>query len=147
MDLIIALCGVKNVGKTTTLNKLIDLLSLIADSYGIERLRETRASFTIRGRKVAVCTPGDTKDIIKDNISYFPDIDEYDVFVTASHTRGGTVEELESLAKKKDAKLIWIDKEDDKSKNPVIAAGLLGLIMQGINKDFRNILLKCEEAE
>ena len=86
---IIALYATKDRGKTSTLNKLIDLLSLIADSYELNRDYETKAYFEINNKGIVVCTAGDDDEEIKANIAFLQKSNhKKDLFVTASHTRG-----------------------------------------------------------
>ncbi|MBO4439000.1 MAG: hypothetical protein J5798_06580 [Spirochaetaceae bacterium] len=144
MEKIIALYGPRNMGKTTTLKKLIDLLSVIAKNYEISFYKEVWAYFKINGKKIVVCTPGDNKDIVKGNINYTKSYD-CDIFVTAARTRGGSVDELKKFTNKKEAELIWVQKEDDESKNNCIAAGLFSLIVKDVIPDFDNFVSAEEE--
>ncbi|MBR6199522.1 MAG: hypothetical protein IKQ61_04555 [Spirochaetales bacterium] len=139
MQKIIALYATKDRGKTTTLNKLIDLLSQLTDRYEICRYHETHAYFEISNHKIIVCTPGDTQEIIKDNIRFCNKYD-CDIFVTATHTRGSTVEEIENLTSKNKAKLVWVKKEDDESQNNIVAVGLLSLILKEIYPNFDELV-------
>ena len=51
MKKIFGLWGAANRGKTTTLNILVDLLSLASDSYSVQRFYESRACFEINETK------------------------------------------------------------------------------------------------
>lgn len=143
---IIGLYGTHDIGKTTTLNKLIDLLSLIANNYEIDRSYDTFAYFVINEKNIVVCTPGDNKEAIENNIEFLEKHD-CDVFVTATRTKGKTVNGIEKLTKKKSAELIWVEKEDNELKNTVIAGSIFGLIMQEINPDFENSVYRVEENQ
>lgn len=143
---IIGLYATRNRGKTTTLNKLIDLLSLIADNYEISRDFETQAYFEINGNGITVCTSGDDKNYIKANIEFLTKSGhKTDLFVTPSHVRDETVKELKKFTKKECANLVWVAKEDDETKNTVIAARLFGLIMREIYPEFDSSVYPTEE--
>ena len=71
MKKIIALSGKAESGKTTTLNILINLLSIVSDSFEISREYDSMATFSFNDTRISVCTPGDTGDILQENIDYF----------------------------------------------------------------------------
>ena len=142
---IIALYATRNRGKTTTLNKLIDLLSLVAGYYEINRAGETCAYFEINGKGVTVCTPGDNEEAIKANIKFFMNKEhKKDVLVTTSHKWGETVNEINDFTDKKKADLVWVKKVDDESKNALIAAGLLGLVRKEVYPEFDDAVQPAE---
>ncbi len=145
---VIGLFATRNRGKSTTLNKLIDLLAPIADNYEINRCGETLAYFEICGKGVTVCTPGDDKNYIKANIGFLRKPEhKNDLFVTPSHVWDETVREIEKFSKKESAKLVWIKKEDDESKNAIIAARLFGLVMHEIDPEFDDFMHQAEESQ
>ena len=143
---VIALYATRNRGKTTTLNKLIDLLSLVASSYEISRTGETCAYFEVNGKGVTVCTPGDNGEAIKANIDFLKK-HESDVFVTASHKWGETVDEIKAFTDKKKAGLVKVEKVNDESKNAIVAAGLLGLIRKEVYPEFDEAVQPTEGNE
>jgi len=136
MKTIIGLYASSNKGKSTTLNKLIDLLEVVADNYEISRFcNETSAYFDLYGKKIVVCTKGDFAEIIQENTSYAEKYG-YDIFVTATQTKGGTTAELENFKERDDSEIIWFGKEDDEKKNKLIASELLSLIVKILVPDF-----------
>lgn len=144
MQKIIALYASANKGKSTTLNKLIDLLETVADNFEISRAKESMGYFEVWGKKIVVCTPGDTQEIIKGNIK-FTQKHECDIFITATRTKGGTTEEIEKLTDKNSAQLVWVSKEDDESKNSLIAAELFSLIIKDIDPIFGEFVFNVKE--
>jgi len=128
---IIALYAAANRGKTTTLNKLIDLLSIVSEYYESRRSNEGWTYFEIKGLKVVVCTPGDAKGEIKCNAKYATDYD-CDIFVTATRTKGETTAEIAKFTKKQKAQLVWIKKENNEENNSIVAANLFNLIIKDV---------------
>ena len=138
MKKIIGLYASSNKGKSTTLNKLIDLLEVVADNYEIVRINnESYAWFELYGKKVVVCTKGDYGQIIQENVVFAKKY-EYDIFVTATRTKGGTTAEITGFAERDGAELVWIQKEDDEAKNNLIASELFSLIVKNIAPDFES---------
>lgn len=137
MKKIIVLYAAANRGKTTVLNKLIDLLKLIATNYEIEPFyNETSAYFEVFDKKIVVCTKGDYGQATLENIT-FAESYGYDIFITASRTKGSTTDEITKFAATQNAKLDWIFKENNEAKNNLIAAGLLSYIVNDIDPDFK----------
>ncbi len=131
MRKVFALYAPANHGKTTTLNILIDLLCIVADSYNVWRDREGWGWFVINGVTVGVCTPGDNQDVIKNNIRYFNE-NGCEIVVTASRSKGGGVKEIEKLEKKEKAELEWIEKEDSQKLNKLIASDIFRKILNEV---------------
>lgn len=129
MEKIFALYASSNKGKTTTLNILIDLLAVVSDKYNIQREHDGWAWFIINNKTVSVCTSGDNAITVKNNIRDYKD---YNIFVSASRTRCGSVNEIEKLAKSEGIDIEWIEKEDNSKKNKEIAANLFRRIMNEI---------------
>ena len=140
MKEIIALYGSSSKGKTTTLNKLIDLLKIISDISEIKQdSKDSYAYFEIYNKKIVVCTKGDYGYILQENISFATEHD-YDIFVTATRTKGYTVSETIDFKNSENANLYWIPKEDNEPKNNLIAAELLSLIVKHIDPDFESTI-------
>lgn len=140
MKKIIALYASANKGKTTTLNKLIDLLEVVADSYEKIRINnESKAWFEVFGKKIVVCTAGDYGLATQENIDFAQKY-EYDIFVTATRTKGETTDEIMEFTKQDEAELLWRSKEDNAEKNGIIAAELLSLIFKDITHEFENFI-------
>ena len=83
MEKIIALYGKPKIGKTTTLNILIDMLRIVSSSYKIEKEYDGRATFKFAKKTISVCTPGDDVGTIKKNCEYFSE-HKCDIAVTAN---------------------------------------------------------------
>ncbi len=140
MKKIIALYASSNKGKTTTLNKLIDLLEQLSDNYEIKRIyNESYAYFEFSDKNIVVCTKGDYDYILQENISFATE-HNYDIFVTATRTKGGTVTETENFKQSENAELYWFPKEDNEYKNNLIAAELLSFIVKQIEPDYENLI-------
>ena len=78
---VIALFGKGGIGKTTTLNLLINPDNPITDG------KDHRRTFTYKGKTISITTPGDNETEVKKNIQYAQD-ENCDILVTASRTRG-----------------------------------------------------------
>lgn len=89
---VIALFGKGGIGKTTTLNLLINPDNPITDG------KDHRRTFTYKGKTISITTPGDNETEVKKNIQYVQD-KNCDILVTASRTWGQTVTELENFSK------------------------------------------------
>ena len=81
---VIALYGVANTGKTTTLNLLYNLIN---PDTPITDGKDHRRSFTYKGKTIFIATPGDNKAEIDENIKRARKAN-CDILVTASRTRG-----------------------------------------------------------
>lgn len=118
---IIALYGAANTGKSTTLNYLINLLAkteavgnhaevTVADCGDVRKLDDTPKLFVLNGLKIAVTPSGDNGHELDKNIVFIKDCD-CDIAVTASRTKGSSVETLNNFAKAAGIKVEWIKKE------------------------------------
>lgn len=132
MKKIFGLWGAANRGKTTTLNILVDLLSQVSDSYCVQRFYESRAWFLINGIKIGVCTPGDNQIEIKENIKFFTE-NECEIIVTATRTKGSSVDEIEVFKNEHNAELVWIEKEDNPDLNKLVAADIFRRIIDEVH--------------
>ena len=70
---------------------------------------------------IDICPPGDTKEIVEDNIDFI-EAHPCDVVFTATRTRGGSCKTLKEYAERKGAELIEVWKEynddlDEKGKS------------------------------
>ena len=136
MKKIIGLYASANKGKTATLNKLIDLLGIVADNCELNRFsNDSSAYFEVLDKKVVICTGGDFPQTIQNNITFAKN-HNYDIFVTATRTKGGTAAELIDFTNQENAEIVWFQKEDDETKNKLIASELFSLIVKDIAPDF-----------
>lgn len=122
MKRIIGLCGKGNIGKTETLNLLIDLLTVATTGCAMPAPqpagRNREMTFIYKGNTISICTAGDTEAILKDNCAYFSKM-KCDIAISAARSRGKTHMELENLDPS--VSVEWIRKIDDRSKNLQIA--------------------------
>ena len=114
----IVLYGSGNTGKTSTLLKLITLLkknsnfTLIHPSCPIVFNTDIQCCFiyTPRNKKIAICSGGDTKQQIIDNLAYCANV-QAEVFIMPARSydkRNGSRRTLIDYAKKKRIDLIWL---------------------------------------
>ncbi len=111
MNKIIGLCGRAKVGKTSTLNLLIDLLEVHTTGCAMPspQTEERKMIFTYKGFIIGVGTAGDTDLAVADNCKFF-DENRCDIVFSATRTRGGSWRELNKLANKHGLSIIWINK-------------------------------------
>lgn len=109
---IIALRGRGECGKSETIG--IHLRGfLTVKTYPREDWRkhkDKRECVSYDGKTIALCPPGDSEEIVKDNI-VFIEKHPCDVVFTATRSRGRGCRALEDFAKEMGAELIWIWKE------------------------------------
>lgn len=127
---VIALYGVANTGKTTTLNLLYNLIN--PDTPITDR-KDHRRSFTYKGKTIFIATPGDNKAEIDENIKRARKAN-CDILVTASRTWGQTVTELENFSKN----IRWIKKNVGHKRQDLVneaqALDLQAIIDEVINE-------------
>ena len=122
---IYAVQGTADLGKTETLNILIDLLSSVAYNYSIEKYNEgtndRHASFTINKTKICVCTAGDNEDEANGNLAYIKK-NKADVVFTACHETSSTARKaLKEYAEEKHYEFITEQKIDDEKESRRLA--------------------------
>lgn len=95
MDLCIAYYGRQSSGKTSTLNRVIDLLKNDSSHYSHHQSFGTDAELfkSSNGKLVLVCVNGDSADKVKDNCIKAEN-ENVDVVVLPTHCQGETVDEL-----------------------------------------------------
>ena len=103
MKELIVLTGVANVGKSATLNRVLDLLrERFPDMKDIATLRRTsieiRVVVEIAGIRVGIDSRGDRPGHVKDALDALLR-QRCSIIVCASHTRGGTIDEARQLSK------------------------------------------------
>lgn len=127
---VIALYGVANTGKTTTLNLLYNLIN---PDTPITDGKDHRRSFTYKGKTIFIATPGDNKAEIDENIKRARKAN-CDILVTASRTWGQTVTELENFSKN----IRWIKKNVGHKRQDLVneaqALDLQAIIDEVINE-------------
>ena len=107
MSKCIALCGVSNTGKSTTLNLLIKLLDVYFNELPIKvkmfnnvnNKKDNVKAYEINKKTVLVITAGDSKEYIIDRIKRAQQqygISGYDILVCACH-KGGMQDYLKSI--------------------------------------------------
>ena len=110
MKKIIALWGRADIGKTTTLNYLIRLLDKSKEEEERPLNKDRRVVISYGNKKIAVTTLGDNIEEIDINIDFF-EKNDCDILVTATRTRGKTVDTINKYCKENKAEVIWIKKE------------------------------------
>lgn len=101
---IIALWGAQDTGKTTTLRKLAqEFLSLIEEEGDIQ------IAFPYKGKRIVISTAGDDRDTVEEG-AYLLKALKADILVTATRTKGCSVDELEKFEREIDTKALWIYK-------------------------------------
>ena len=110
---VIALYGVANTGKTTTLNLLNNLIN---PDNPITDGKDHRRTFTYKGKTISITTPGDNETEVKKNIQYVQD-KNCDILVTASRTRGAGKDMLREQFKHN---LLCIEKNVDYQQRDLV---------------------------
>lgn len=108
---IYVLCGHSNCGKTDTLNCLREMLQSQAKSIHLQfpHGADRRETFILEGKTICLTPGGDADWVVKDNLVYFEE-QSADILVTASRSRGGTVDAIEEYCKNNDIPVEWIKK-------------------------------------
>lgn len=113
MKRIIGLYRRSNVGKTETLNLLIDLLQAATTGTPMPTPqpegKDRRECFNYKGLKIGVCTGGDDEDVLQENCDFF-DSHDCDIAFSATRTKGKTVYKASEYAEKHGTKVEWIRK-------------------------------------
>ena len=116
---IIALRGRSNCGKSETLGIFLRKLIYLQMSVQPEKKvwKDTRESIKVGNMTIDICPPGDTEEIVRENIAYF-EKHPCDIAFTATRSRGRGCWALDGYANEAGAELIWIRKEynDDLGK-------------------------------
>jgi predicted kinase len=109
---IIALWGISNAGKTTTIRRVYEQLrqeGTIIDFGRRARTEVKGAILEIDGVKIGFASQGDLGKIL---LKYLEPLVEAGctVIVCATHKRGKTVEAVEKLADESGFEIVWIEK-------------------------------------
>ena len=108
---IIGLYGHSNCGKSASLTNLKELLhvagrSLSAHPHPNSEMPET---FAYKGLTVCVAPGGDNREILQSNIRYFK-AKQCDVAISATRSKGASVDELNKFAASEGVRVEWIAK-------------------------------------
>lgn len=103
MKEIIVLTGIANVGKSTTLNRVVELLKerfpRLREIAVLRRTRiEIRIVVEIDGVLVGIDSRGDRAEHVEDALEALRR-ERCSIIVCASHTRGGTIEQVRQFSK------------------------------------------------
>ncbi|ELE2043843.1 hypothetical protein RDG78_004535 [Vibrio vulnificus] len=107
-QLIYALYGAGNTGKTTTLRLLGKKLEEVAiSSCAILEKGDFSTIFDIRGVRVAITSAGDNEHEIRTGLEKLNEHGPFDILFCAARTRGQTTHYLMDIFKEQD--LRWVD--------------------------------------
>lgn len=111
---IIGLYGRGKCGKSETLGiflrSLLRGINLSDAEVKFGKDKDMRESVDRHGIVVDICPPGDTYDIVKENIQFVKQ-NPCDILFTATRTRGKGYVALGNYAKSINAELVWIKKD------------------------------------
>lgn len=112
MKKIIALYRRGDTGKTETLNYVIEILNTITTGKLTPLVpdhTDRQATFVFNELTVCVCTAGDNATEIEQNEEYFNN-QKCDIAITASRSRGESVDAIYAMAKTNSAEIKWVRK-------------------------------------
>lgn len=125
---VIALKGEYDSGKTQTLLNLINKLyeatsqnKRVVDNYNHKDCVDEKVAIEYKGIKIAICTGGDNEDVLDKNIAFFKNCD-WDIAISATRSKGNTINTIEEFAEEEDAQFHtvqkgWVDNPSS-SDNP-----------------------------
>ncbi len=136
--ILIALRGVANVGKSTTIEKVYELLKLkyrnAQMSAGIFR-RDIRVIIKTDRKKIGIESQGDPNSRLEASLELFMKA-ECKVIICATRTRGKTVDIVTNWRHK--YKLMWFNKEWSRSKrdaeNDLMARKIFQVVVKAIKE-------------
>jgi Mrp family chromosome partitioning ATPase len=104
---IIVSSGKANVGKSMTLSRLGEQLS-IAGATTMQSFpkKDYHAYFNYKSKEIGIQTYGDTEKLVKDGLKAF-NSKSCGIIVIASKGFGATVKAIESFAKANDYRVLW----------------------------------------
>lgn len=111
MKKIIGLYGRAQCGKTTTLRMLFDDLVKLGSEVlsPLPSQGDARSLLEYNGMLIAICTGGDTADIVDENCTYFTTT-KCDIGISASRTKGNTCDILNNYAQSHKLGVCWVRK-------------------------------------
>lgn len=108
---VIVLYGSGNIGKTTTLRMVIDMLNRDELSYS---RKDVRTTCHYNGKIVDIATWGDNRSELLKNVKYFRE-HHCDIAITAARSYGGTHDVIREYAKEigldVEKDIVWVKKE------------------------------------
>jgi hypothetical protein len=123
MKKVIGLSGRSEVGKTETLNLLIDLLEVKTTGCSMptpqQKGKDRRMTFSYKGQIISICTAGDNKNELEKNLIYFND-NKSDIAISATRTRQATHYALNNLAESNGITVNWIRKIYDLPNEKIV---------------------------
>lgn len=132
-----ALQGTADLGKTETLNILIDLLASVAYTYTIEKYNEytndRKAVFTIGDNKICVYTAGDNEEEAKNAVSFFKKNKAQLAFTAYHNTSSTSRAVLKDFSSENGYEFVTEQKQDDEKESRQIAMKLFIQILQNCN--------------
>jgi hypothetical protein len=118
MKTIICIWGSRNRGKTETIRELAKLL---VEKYDAKQDVPSTGDFSLEvnanGKRCGLESSGDPDSDLFNRLKKWAK-DSCDVIICASRTRGSTVTDVDSIAKKYHYKLIWTTPYTDNDNNP-----------------------------
>jgi len=132
-----ALQGTADLGKSETLNILIDLLTSVAYTYTIEKYNEytndRKAVFKIGDSKICVYTAGDNEEESKKAVEFFKK-NKANLAFTACHNTSSTSRAvLKDFSNENGYEFLIEQKQDDWQESRLIAMKFFIQIMQKCN--------------
>ena len=133
--LVIAVQNSANCGKTTTLRYLMDLIKIKYEEK-ITIIREIEIynnnndfifDFSVNNLKFSILSEGDVGGKVSENLDK---LENSDIIICTTRTKGSTVEAVKNFRNKYKAKLIWsrtytVDKEIKKNNESIKEANML----------------------
>jgi hypothetical protein len=126
--------GTSDLGKTETLNVLIDLLSCVVYDYEIKKYNEwtndRRAVFNVGGNKICVCTAGDNEEEANRNIDFIKKNKATIVFTACHNTNAISRSVVKEFSEQSGYDFIIEKKEDNSQESRRLATKFFIQIMQ-----------------
>ncbi len=143
---IIVVKGTKKQGKTESITTLFSILEneghKTFECTTTQNTKETVGTIMYHSTKIGFCSIGDPNSSQKDNLEKLIFEENCDIIITASRTRGETVNNIANLAKVNNYTIIWtsnytcdIRQELQSKLNMLFAKSLVQLIKELYNSD------------
>jgi hypothetical protein len=132
---IIGLFGAARVGKSTTINKVYEILTLKYDyreiGQSLLKFKDIRVVIVINGIKIGIESQGDPNSRLKESLDIFVKVG-CDIIVCATRTSGMTVGWVE--AKKPLYNVEWKEKKPDVTQQEISNLNMANEIVAEIEK-------------